>query len=372
MTRTIRCSALPMLFACARSLDDMELLIDSASGASDLGTATHDGMRSVVHGDHVDVELLARRHGVDEKELGPLLWYGRKAWEELRDSFPRPETEVVVQYKHPHFTLTGHIDLDCNLEVEGRFLDWKSGRKEESDYYAQLAGYATCLVLDRGYKSVTATVVWLRSQTIETYHFTRQDVLAFVQQIDEKLQPGSPYSHGPQCTACRRSHDCEALIAVGRRDVAIFSNLDVATAVAQASPAELVSIRRRAKMLATFLDSLDESLRRRISQDGPLDSGDGYQLALVEEPGKREVDTEKAWPVLMNHLTDTELAACVSVSAKKVDDSVGKKAGRGKGAEAKRQLAAELEAAGAVTQPTVTKLKEIRLPKQLEAKETTK
>lgn len=370
--KTIRCSSLPMLFSCAHSQDDSEILIDGANGAADLGTAAHDAMRSVVAGLPVDLSLLSLRHGVEESDLGPLVWYGRKAWEELRASFPNPETEVEVQYGDTGLHLVGHVDLVSRLNTAIRFIDWKTGRKEETDYYAQLAGYAACLIAE-GYETATSTVVWLRSQTVETYTFTRADASTFVGRIAAHLD--GPYRHGEHCGYCRRSHDCPALIAASRRDMAIFSAataIGIEAEVASAPPDVLVMLRRRAKTLEKFVASLDASIHRRVMSEGPLDSGDGYTLELGEENGKREIDTMKAWPILQEHLTDDELAACVTVSAKSVDDLVGKKAGRGNGAEAKRKLAAELEAAGAVTQGKIVKLREIRQPKQFAIKEESK
>lgn len=363
--RVIRCSSLPMLLKCGHSQDAAELAIEAAIEAADIGTAVHDAMRSVVFDSTLDIPLIALRHGVDEKDLAPLVWYGRSAWQELRASFPEPEVEVDVDAECDGFELRGHVDL---LSISGehvRFLDWKSGRKEEADYYPQLAAYAACLFTLQRCTTVTATVVWLRSQTVETYTFTESTVRAFMDRVYAALSPDAPFRYGEHCGYCRRSHECPALVANARRDLAIFSRTDVDTAVAQATPQELVSIRRRAKALVAFEKSLDQAIRRRVAE-GPLDSGDGYMLSLVEENGQREVNTLKAWPILQKHLTDEELAGCVEVSAKAVDDVVGKKAGKGKGAAAKRALAEEFKAAEAITQPRIMKLKEVRVPQQLE------
>lgn len=358
-----------MFFGCAHSQDQSELLIEAYNEAADLGTAVHDAMRSIVQGVPVDVAIIALRHGVDPKELGPLVAFGRKAWAELEPSFPLPETEVEVELRANAFLLTGHIDLLSVIGKQGRFGDWKSGRKESSDYYDQIAGYATTLILDRGLDEAIGTVAWLRSQTVETFRFTRADAIAFAERIAAQLAPGTRYRHGEHCAYCPRSHDCAALVAVTRRDAAMFAMgaADVDALVQKAPPAVVVDARRRLKVIETFADSFDKSVRRRIAIEGPLPSGDGNVLALVEENGKREVDTAKAWPVLQERLSDDELAACVTVSAASADEIVAKKAGKGKGAAAKRELAVLLEAAGAVTQPKVTKLKEVR--QELPAKE---
>jgi hypothetical protein len=268
--------------------------------------------------------------------------------------------------------ITGHIDVlslvSGAFANEARFLDWKSGRNEESDYYAQLLGYAACLILGHGAERAVGTVVWLRSQTIETFTFTRADALEFVERL--KAQRDNPrYSTGGHCAHCPRSHSCEALLAIGRRDAVIFGNKDlshtIASGVAKATPAELVSYLRRFKVLKKFGEALEEGIRRRIAEEGPLDSGDGYDLSLVEEPGGRDIDTLKAWPVLQERMTDEEIAGCVTVSASKAEDIVAKKTERGYGAEARRKLAEALEEAGAVTHKTRTILREVRRPRVL-------
>jgi hypothetical protein len=371
----LRCSGLPMFLACAHSQDALPLLIEAHNGASDLGNGAHDAMRSIVKDMPVDVEAMALRHFVDPKELGPLVTFGYKAWDELRDAFPLPETEVEVALPlSDEIHLSGHIDLLSVVLAEdahhGRFIDWKSGRKESSDYYAQMAGYATALILSRGLADATGTVVWLRSQTIETFRFTQADALAFVERLGAHVRNGR-YRHGEHCAYCPRSHDCPALVAVTRRDAAMFAmGAEVVDAlVQQAPPAVIVDARRRLKVIETFAESFDKACRRRIRAEGPLDSGDGTLLSLVEENGKREVDTEKAWPILQDMLGD-DLASCVTVSAARADEVVAKKAGKGKGAAAKRALAAALEEAGAVTQPKIPKLKEVRKDRALPDKET--
>ncbi|MGH7879732.1 MAG: PD-(D/E)XK nuclease family protein, partial [Candidatus Binataceae bacterium] len=262
------------------------------------------------------------------------------------------------------YRLTGHVDLVSIVDDHARLIDWKTGRNESADYYAQLAGYAMCL-LGRGCKEATASVVWLRSQTIETFRFERVDALEFDRKIQAHLG-NARYSYGEHCAHCPRSHACEALVAISRRDVAVFSTMEDVDGAVQTAPAALVvAMRRRAKVIEAFAKSFDESVRRRIDASGPLDSGDGYALSLVEENGKREVDTLKAWPILQASLGDEEIAECVTVSARAADEAVAKKAGRGNGAAAKRKLAADLEAAGAVSQSTIQKLKEVRLPKEI-------
>jgi hypothetical protein len=84
-------------------------------------------------------------------------------------------------------------------------------------------------------------------------------------------------------------------------------------------------------------------------------------IHFVETNAPREVDWLKAKPVIAGLLTEEEYAPAIDASARKLEDIVGKKAGRGKGAGAKRELAEALAAAGAINQPKQRKLLEERV-----------
>lgn len=359
-----------MVMRCAHALDETALAIEEYQPAADLGTAAHDAMRLIVAGERVDVSIIARRHGVKEADLIPLVWNGRKAWEQLSDSFPLPETEVEVMLKGEPFSLTGHIDVMAKFGRGGRgmanVLDWKTSRNEEVDYYPQLCGYAACLFYgDDLLHEVTFSVVWLRSLSIETYTVTRDDVVSFLSRLQERLNDAT-YRTGTHCTHCRRSHDCAALVSSARRDMQIYADPESSAARLSTAPgAVVVHAMRRLKMLEGFAKDFKKHARERIATSGPIDSGDGYELRLCEENAGREIDPIKAWPILQHHLTDEEMNACITVSADAVDKAIAKEAPKGKAAVFKRQMAAELEAAGAITRGTRTVLREVRKPMEL-------
>lgn len=364
---SLRCSGLPLLFSCASSSDD-DLLIDAAFEAADVGSAVHEAMRSVVLGLDPDLDAVALRWGCDRDEVGRLTWYARKAWAELAPSFPDPVTETTVSLRHKSvFELTGHVDLFARIgESEAALLDWKTGRVD-GDYYAQLAGYATCLILGDGYKRVTATVVWCREQEAETYVFDAKAVEAWVLRLIGQLSRRGKYTVGAHCAHCPRSHSCAAVQAKVRESVVLFRSAEWSTDAVAATldglpPNERVALFRQAKLVAALAESAKAAVRLNVIQNGgELDAGDGKVLKIVEEPGKRVIDTEKAWPILEARLDDgSEIASVLDVSASRLDDLVAKKAGKGKGAGAKRDLRAELEAAGALTQGTTLKLTERR------------
>jgi hypothetical protein len=145
--------------------------------------------------------------------------------------------------------------------------------------------------------------------------------------------------------------------ASGRAAVALFgleemSAERMAATLQELPPADRVKLFRQAKLVAVLADAAKAAVRLNVIQNGGvLDAGDGRELRVVEENGRREIDTALAWPILESQgLTDEEMAEVVDVRASALDDV----------AAAKRELAAILEAVGAVKQGKIQKLKDVR------------
>lgn len=359
----LRCSSLPHLFACPASAHG-SLSVTGSDTAAAGGSAAHAAMTQVVLGLDPDLDFIALRFNVDRDELGRLVWYGRKAWKELAPSFPDPETEVEVKATMAGCELLGHLDLRSRVVRQVRILDWKSGRVDR-DYYHQLAGYAACEMDGTDVDEVVFSVVWLRDQEVETYRFTREMMRGWVGDLRAIVARASDFRTGTHCAYCPRSHECPAVVAVARRDIAMFAGPDAEAMLSTATPAQLVAIRRRARMLAPFAESVDGLLRKIVGQTGPLDTGDGAELRLVEEPGPRRVDTLTAFPILQAHFNDEELASCLTVGLGDAEKIIGDRAPHGQKGRAKKAFGEELAAAGAITQGTVSKLKEVRKPREI-------
>lgn len=367
---SLRCSGLPLLFLCPQSAND-DLRVSTANDASALGSAAHEAMESVVYGRAVDTAGIARRWSVDEDELGVMVHFGRVAWKELSPSFPDPETEVEVSthtFQVP-FGMTGHIDLVSISPDRKRasILDYKTGRID-GDYFHQLAGYAACLILGQGFDHITASVVWLRDQDVETYVFTVQDIEAWMLRLISVLsQRNGEYRTGSHCAYCPRSHSCPAIAASGRAAVAMFGREDMsaesmAATLQEMPPADRVKLYRQAKLVEELAKSAKAAVRLNVIQNGGvLDAGDGRELRIVEENGKRVINTLGAWPIIESlDLSDIESATILTISAAELDDVVANKAGNGNGAAARRELAIKLEDAGALKQGRIQKLKDVR------------
>lgn len=364
----LRCSSLPLLFACRPSIDG-DLQVGERNEAADLGSAAHDAIETIVNGGTPDLDAIAKRWTCNRDELGRLTWYARKAWETLAPSFPDNEEHTRLAEKNircagPGFELTGSVDMHtiCS-DGTARVVDWKTGRIDR-DYYHQLAGYAACLFASvEQLTEVTASVVWIREQEIETYVITRPIIEQWLDRLALQLTR-TQYITGRHCEHCPRSHSCVAVQAKAREGIAIFGTAGVSL---DGMPSgKVVDLYRFAKLAAKVADSMVGSIRLHVIQNGPQDAGDGTALSIVEENGGREIDTFKAWNVIAARLTDPEaMASVLKVSATALDEAVATAAGRGNGAAAKRALATDLEAAGAVKMKTIQKMKLARRAKEI-------
>jgi hypothetical protein len=360
----LRASQLPEAFLCPGSARAPDVRIGHDDDASEMGTAVHTAMREVVRGwDGDAADLIAGFQG-NAKELRVLVAYGRKAWQAMAAEIKsdiEPMTELPLSADYMGVRLTGHIDLYRQVGRVAFIDDWKSGRLDRN-YYHQLAAYAFLALLDdANLDEVVASVIWLREQERETYRFTRAKIAEWASLLIETVVKwDGTYKPGRACGFCPRSHSCPAVVAVVRRDVEMFAATPVLDLTTMPGPA-LVELHRRVKTVARFAESFDEAFRDEVKgRGGSVDAGDGTVVGFVEENGKREIDTLKAWPLLSEGYTPEEMAEFVTISASALDEVAAKKAGRGKGAGAKRDLRAKLDALQAIRQPKVWKLKERR------------
>lgn len=358
---TIRCSSLPLLFACRPALEG-DLRIDERNEAADLGSAAHEAMEAIVGGVRPNLDAIAQRWSCNRDELGRLAWYGAKSWEELAPSFPDPETEVEVMATFGDVRLTGHVDLRAHpADTDANVVDFKTGRVDR-DYYHQLAGYGSCVLkINPQLERVVVSIVWLRDQTIETYVIDRAVSDQWIARLGTQLSR-TQFVTGDHCRHCPRSHSCPAVQAKAAEGIAILTG-EPRLSLEGLPSADVVALYRRARLVEKVAESMVASIRLHVIQHGPQDSGDGTALQVVEENGGRDIDVGKAWDIIQARLPDADaMSSVLRVSATALDEAVVKAAGRGKGADAKRALAAELAAAGAVTMKKLQKMTEKRLP----------
>lgn len=368
---SLRCSFMPLLFRCVGVLDapDAELRIDATNEAAGVGSAAHEVLRSLPESDRLDWDAIpeaAERHSASVDEVRMLSAIGAKLWPEIASSFRGATTELYLAHEiRPGIELTGHLDLVRIDARSARCGDWKTGRKD-SDYSHQLRGYAALLFRDNpDLDEVTTTAIWIREREIENYTLNRAEARAWELQLLERVTRwDGTYRPGKHCDYCPRSHACQALQAMARRDVAAFDERLAERAEAELAlmaPAEIVELLHKAKSVEAYATRVQAAIKAHVVRTGEV-CGAGARLS-VETEEQRELDPLAAWPVLeAAGFADADFAACMKLGVSKVEKVVAKAAGRGKGAAAVRKLNEDLRKAGAVQIREVAKLTERRDP----------
>lgn len=364
MLRTLRASSMPLAFLCGASVTDAALPINESNGAALLGTAAHEALRSLAERGAIDwdaLPALAARYSVPVEDLRVLCALATKLWPELAPSFPEALTEVSLSCEvAPGAVLSGHLDLLSVAGEVARAGDWKTGRKD-SDYGQQMRAYAALVLLDSlDLSEVTVTVIWVREGEIENYTMRRADLAPWLDQLrSEVVEWNGVYRPGTHCVYCPRSHECAAANAMVRRDVAAIADRDLlgrAENELSSMPAgEIVALLRKADTVSRYAERVRQAIKAHVIANGDI-VADGARITLDTET-RRELDTAAAWPVLERAgFGDEEFAQVVELRVSKVEKVAAKRAGRGGGAAAVRELSAALSAAGAVEVREIQKL----------------
>jgi hypothetical protein len=343
---------------------------------TELGTAVHAALARYVAVMPVDIGAIARLYGVDESDLGYLFSQGRKAWAEIMPPDDCPVNPEIPLHASLHLAepradgatnlwdvdLTGTADVIV-LREGGRVVeitDWKSGRTD-SDYREQVLGY--CVLALKNYPAAevaTARLVWLRGRgggaDVEMYSLRRDEAEMWVERLMGQVK-SETYRPGGHCQYCPRKFDCQARVDMSKASLAVLG-AESHRALQQLTGPEQIALYKRAKDVQRLTYQVIDEVKALVESAGPIE-GNGVRLEMVEEQ-RRKLLPGPAWPVLQRLLTDEGLEAAVSVSITKAEDAVAKGAPRGQGAARKRELAAELEAAGAVQVDVAKKLTERR------------
>lgn len=357
----LRCSGLPLVHRCPGAARTGGLRVDAAHESADTGTAAHEGLARLVETGRVDwdaIPALALKHQCDEEELRILIALGAKLWEEVKGTFPEPLTEQLLRYDVGSVLLTGHADVLCRVGDYAILADWKTGRRD-SDYSEQLRGYAALALLeDNRLLSATAYVLWVRDAAVECYTMTRAGLYEWLKRLEaEVVQWDGTYRTGKHCQYCPRLHECPAGHALVRSAVAAVANQDVdaAAVLRDLPPEQIVQLIELADIARSQAERVRAAVRALVEENGDIVGG-GKRLTL-EQVERRKLKTLAAFPVLQERgFGDEEMAQVIDISVKQAESIVAKRAGKGKGAAAVRELKAALEGANAVDIETVTRL----------------
>ena len=349
---------------------------------AEMGTALHELMAEVVQfGDVQDFDAVMRKHGfADEKkrELGFLLHSGRKAWGEYKDFFPEPVCETELRAEYERYVSTGHADVLSNTQPAesgtGRILrvgDWKTTRLEDVNYHAQMMRYL-CLAATGSETTFQYVIFFIRdASVIVSPVYARAALAEYERDFEARVLDwdGRTFTTGGDCQYCPRFLSCPAyreIVLSAARDLDGMS----VTAGVPLKMAAVVDLADRCRALSGLIEKFRDFARAMAAQSPGrrIVGANGKDLALLSV-NKTRLLAKPAWPILLGVLTEDELAPSVEIHKTGLYDTVAKKAGRGKGAGAKRDLVAALEKAGAIEKWTEEQLRSVKHVEASEVKQ---
>ena len=263
-------SSLPALFDCPSSQLPTTHPYDPQSDVADLGNAVHEALADHVAGDDPDVEAIARAHGVEARDVYPLVAMGKMAWDEVREHFPKPAVEHRLADDD---NLRGRADVFSLTDESMSVLDWKTNR-ERADYGGQMLGYAACAEAQYGMPEgghITVAIVWLRLGEIDITRVYQDDIERFHHKMKRALMDvGKRYAPGKACTFCRRQLVCQA------KQEFIQSSVRSLQPWVEGKMIPLHGLNTlypQAKALGRALDQYKEALKLLVRQHGPQPDG---------------------------------------------------------------------------------------------------
>src|ERR1700744_544892 len=357
---TLRTSALPLAFRCPAAIRRGEILINASHEAADAGTATHEVLRTLPTTNKIEwdsIPEIAHTYGADVDETRMLSAMGVKLWNHVSASFRGAMTEVPMSIEvAPGVTLTGHADLLALSQTSRRVGDWKTGRKDR-DHMHQFKGYAAmAMKAGDGVNEVTTTGLWIRDQEIENYTMNRSEVDRWIDSLVETvINWDGVYHPGTHCAHCPRSHECEAVNAMVRRDMAAVADKSITARleceIESMSAEEIISAFHKIELVLAYAKRARDAIKSHAEKHGDIASGK-VRLTVVQET-KRELDPLAAWPILEElGFKDADLARVIKLRISEIEEVIRERTPKGDKSKAVKQLGELFDPKGAVIKTT--------------------
>lgn len=368
MTLILRASATPLAILCPGSLrtESDAVRMNVGGGPASLGTAGHLCAEDLVRDGSVrwdELPAVAARYGLKEGELRAVSGLATKLWRSelptgglLSDTFPNAMTEQVLRHSSDVLTITGTADVVSISGSVARIADFKFGYRDHN-YSAQLKTYAALLLLDNPeLTQATSTILWVRDQQIENYTMGQQQAREWFETLTRRVANwDGVYRVGAHCEHCQRRHCCPAGIELARRDVRAFIDDSAEDRLAQMQPDDIIATLELARRVGRYAEACAEAIKAHVTSSG--DVAGSERVATIVRESRRALAPLAAFPVLQDSgFTDEDMAAIMTLSLGRAEGIVAARAPKRERAAAKRQLAAQLDAAGAIEAKYVEKL----------------
>lgn len=360
----IRSSSLPMFMSCSNATLNPHGLprVETENEVAFSGTLVHGVCENLVKTGELTLPALkARLSEADYDRASMQVSNFLKVWNEAKHYMMNPETEYGFSVELSHAVITGHIDLHHTDPLRAFILDYKTGRQHE-EHYHQMAAYAYGVWDKVGRPAnytVYVSVIYLEDNAVHPYEFTASDLVAWEQEIAvQVMQPR--YTVGRKCAFCTLQDGCPAYRMYATNAIRSLVQLHESEysdppAWADLDPEQRGEIIDRMYVVDKALDRVRLSLRNHVKSKGAVDIGDGKEYALVEQE-ERQINLPKALKILENRIGSGQIVSNARLALDTVLAAYAGKAAKGRKTQAKKELFAELDAAGAIVRSTTTKM----------------
>jgi len=193
------------------------------------------------------------------------------------------------------------------------------------------------------------------SGTLDEPWITPEQVLERHRKYVEAIEiwDGRTYNPGGHCWYCRRCAECPGLQRELANTISALRVANLEASLAKLTDSECTEAWPKFGMVINFAERAREIIKMRCVAGGGILEGDEKNLQLFEQT-RTKIKALEAWPVLKKRLTDEELAPAVKISKMVAMAAVKAKAPRGQKKRAADELLADLEAADAIAETTIT------------------
>lgn len=358
MKPTLRSSSLPLFMVCSNAILNPDKLqaVETENEPALVGTLVHNEAQRMVDTGAYDLAGIKQRVNDADYTRSQMLFNNfLDVWREAKDFMHNPVTEWGFSVELANLVLTGHIDVHALEATRAFVLDYKTGRQHE-DHYHQMAAYAYG-VWDKAGRpdgfTVYVTSVYLEDKTVTPYIFTTDQLREWAKTVEQQVSM-QRYTAGRKCAFCPLQGSCPAYRTFTTGALAVLND-DVAVAWEEMTEEERGGLIDRMYVIEKAIDRIKLSLRNLVRGRGAVDIGGGKEYVLVEQVEK-QVDPEKALPILLESIGQGGFIRSAKLSLDAVLTAHASRAGKGLKMKARKELFEKLDKAGAIVRVKTTKM----------------
>lgn len=307
----LRPSSSPLYDICGQALrtpvsvnGELPVVVDPESEYALLGSALHLGYADIVVNKEPDADFYFDQcaRGQSRDEFDRLLGIGRWMWENTETGLKRYFGPTTVTEVHLRYHLFDDWYIDGHLDVydpdQGRFVDWKTGRKT-TGYWPQLKSYS--ILAGECKRDVWGALVYTGSAQVDSRIITVAEQIEFRDRLIALIKDPNPkYVPNERCKWCPRRNSCE-----GREDEAKGTLMVLGQGGDPSLPVKqrLASAYYPVKQIESAVKNYNDNVRAYVEEYGYLLLPDGNALVLKEQTIK-EVDPLTGFPIIARTIKD--------------------------------------------------------------------